>query len=727
MASNTVHEIGYSHTIIALFKEPEQPSLCSYTIKNGFAERAEVEQLRHLPDWERTTFPIWTYDYLLNPGCAKIVTVYQDHREGWLQRSVEVPAAKISINRNLNPGEKMIRVDPRACVQSASWTKFVIVPHREGKVQKQRNFRTSDGRSVSIPGAMQKIGDAGRLLEKTLLQTVVQRVNFVPHRTQWTLIQIETASDLDESVKTKQTARKSTGGSAAAQLQRKNATASKTLPYSIASAINAMAVANGEVKLPKKVKKTTTGAPAPRVPLATETSPVVDFVDLILPPAPAFDSPATPGELVLQGPNFRVVGVACLDPSHNEDGDQVCYICRDGGEIVMCGQADCEAGICKKCLGDPAETLLHLPFICIQCYQRAEGNRKEQEKKLYRAKPYEGVQGRQDGQIIKFEHGLYLRSTLARPSPKSVLLMVYVLEDFPLSTTPIPIPGLVKNLEMLLPNNFAHLEVRFRLDLEDRRSSVASANAAIAKSLMRGKLSSIRKIFVLVVSHTSPGTGDLHYAPNDGASTRGCEVLDLLMPSSLLEAFVACGRTKGSHLIAFMTCGYMFTVPVSLSEVNTWLIARSIAVLFYCLIGFESDKFQPASSGHFLLALLERFYVEGSPTFLANCLGQAGPLTSHSGIVYLRGNGEKPQRYLWAHPVRAPFGVPVPISCLCGVPNGMRVPQGSGHQDLFSSALKLECTYCRRSQTFSKPADLVFTSKMAEGGIWVYRPLVFVV
>ncbi|KAJ7349415.1 hypothetical protein DFH08DRAFT_807904 [Mycena albidolilacea] len=473
------------------------------------------------------------------------------------------------------------------------------------------------------------------------------------------------ASDLDESVKTKQTARKSTGGSAAAQLQRKNATASKTLPYSIASAINTTAVANGEVKPPKKVKKTTTGAPAPRVPLATETSPVVDFVDLILPPAPAFDSPATPGELVLQGPNFRVAGVACLDPSHNGDGDQVCYICRDGGEIVMCGQADCKAGICKKCLGDPAETLLHLPFICIQCYQRAEGNRKEQEKKRYRAKPYEGFQGRQDGQIIKLERGLYLRSTLARPSPKLVLLLVYVLEDFPLSTTLIP--GLVKNLKMLLPNNFAHLEVRFRLDLEDRCSSVASANTAITKSLMRGKLSSTWKTFVLVVSHTSPGTGDLHYAPNDGTGTCGCEVLDLLMPSSLLEAFVACGRTKGSHLITFMTCGYMFTVPVSLSEVNTWLIASRA---FYCLIGFESDKFQPASSGHFLLALLERFYVEGSPNFLANCLGQAGPslvtLASFTCGGMARNRGGISGRIQSGHPLAYLFLFHVFVECQMG-------------------------------------------------------------
>ncbi|KAJ7765594.1 hypothetical protein B0H16DRAFT_1454162 [Mycena metata] len=277
---------------------------------------------------------------------------------------------------------------------------------------------------------------------------------------------------------------------------------------------------------------------------------------------------------------------------------------------------------------------------------------------------------------------------------------------------------------MLFPHNFAYLEIFFNCYTPKHRAALKAANAALENSLLSGELKSVRKIFTVVVSHATP-EGLLHFTPNNVASDDAHQVLEYLMPLNLCQAFTRCGRASSNHLLAILTCGYIFTKPESVSALQRWLTKSNS---FHALVGFEADKFQPALASGFLEAVLQEHFYRCNPYFFEDCLSAGNSLGSHTGIVYLRGNGQSPHRYLWHHPARAPFGVPVPVSCSnCANPLSCVLKKvhkrGSRATDLKEPKLCLECRLCGACFKFTKPADLVYTTKYDAEGIWVYRHL----
>ncbi|KAF7349652.1 hypothetical protein MSAN_01691600 [Mycena sanguinolenta] len=246
-----------------------------------------------------------------------------------------------------------------------------------------------------------------------------------------------------------------------------------------------------------------------------------------------------------------VTGWTTLVSELNSAGAIVCFICRDGGNIIICGEAGCEMGICTRCLGDPTPALLDLPFKCIICHRDAEFNRQKHEGNNYHPQPYEGFVGRTDGGKILFTGGIPSRSIRKLAVPQATLLLVYTLTGFPLSTTPVWM--LAHFLEMAQPHNYAYLQITFDLATKRGIAALEAANRALMQSLKPGgKLESIKRIFVLVVSHTVPGTGDLHYTANNKASAPCAEVMDLLLPSSLLVEFCSSSRKASGHFLTFL-------------------------------------------------------------------------------------------------------------------------------------------------------------------------------
>ncbi|KAJ7739275.1 hypothetical protein B0H14DRAFT_2638296 [Mycena olivaceomarginata] len=312
--------------------------------------------------------------------------------------------------------------------------------------------------------------------------------------------------------RTKQTAKKSTGdANPRAQLVKKQALAAKGPAYS---------ATKGQLILLPGLQcccwsrgRKEESAPAPRV-LLDAGLPVLMSAGVpssTMPSQfPGFIVSAIPTELDLGGTGFRVHGIMSLKADENFD-DTVCYVCQDGGRLFMCGAESCQAGLCGPCLNDPSPELEQLPFMCPQCHHNTELLRKANEGNRYQAQGYEGFQNCGDGQIIHFTRGLSAQSTRIRPSSKSVLLLIYALEEFPLATTPIP--GLVHFLNMLLPLNFASLQVNFDLSTDEGSKSLELANEAIAESLMNGALQSIQKILVIIVSHTTPDFGTYTLPP----------------------------------------------------------------------------------------------------------------------------------------------------------------------------------------------------------------------
>lgn len=132
-------------------------------------------------------------------------------------------------------------------------------------------------------------------------------------------------------------------------------------------------------------------------------------------------------------------------------------------------------------------------------------------------------------------------------------------------------------------------------------------------------------------------------------------------------------------------------------------------------------------TSYFLLRVMESFYFNKNPNFINMCLSGSGNLGSHSGIVYFRGDGTKPRRYLWSHPVRAPFGRPVPISCTsCSSVFCLSPAQKLNIKerlDPFSEIVELWCEFCSHVLMVEKPEEFEFTKIAEADGVWGYDSL----
>ncbi|KAJ7453373.1 hypothetical protein B0H11DRAFT_2072005 [Mycena galericulata] len=456
--------------------------------------------------------------------------------------------------------------------------------------------------------------------------------------------------------------------------------------------------------------KKATGAPANHISLAS----IAGIPSLPPPDASALAPYATAqsaDSIVLSGPGWSIVGLGILDEDLNTTGDGICWMCRDGGGIVCCHL--CERGLCIACLDNPLPEILELQLICPVCHRERERKRKTAEQDMFVIQPYEGFEGRQDGKVIHFHNAVAVRSVTARGSSESVLFLVFSLEGLPLDTTPVPL--LVSYLRMLFPTNFAYMPIIFNMGSPEGQTALSLSTKALAASLTQGKLCSVQRVFTIVISHTTPDRGDIHYAPNNAASDTAEKVFNLLMPPYLLEALTSCGRNRTRNLLAVLTCGFLFTLHDPRVEMNKWFQESQS---FYALLGFEAEKLQPEATSMFLMNVIKQFYYHVNGSFLEDSLDASG-LAMHSGVVYLRSDGKNPRRYLWCHPTRAPYGEPLPASCMhCGSVICMK-PPGRFPKRFRSIASSVTQFGCLQSPKISFLQTRWLVVEFGDTGLWM--------
>ncbi|KAJ6624672.1 hypothetical protein B0H10DRAFT_1942977 [Mycena sp. CBHHK59/15] len=356
-------------------------------------------------------------------------------------------------------------------------------------------------------------------------------------------------------------------------------------------------------------------------------------------------SPGLAKEIILMEDGVEVRGYGVLDATLNGEGDVYCFACRNGGGIVACDEHRCQKAICDSCLDHPSKELLNLQFICPPCHYNAEL----------------GFVNCQDGRHIILKDSISTRSISAGASSRSVLLLVYCLEGLPLGGTPIPM--LTSMLELCFPGNFAFISITFNLGVEGGLQHLASQNQALAKSLARGSLKSVHRVFTIIV--------DL----------LGQQMVEQFLPPFLTKALASQGRQQQNNLLAVLTCGPVVTAPSAVTQLQEFLISLHT---FFALIGFEAQQLQPAFTGFFLSRILEMEYWEATPQLSIS-------------VVMVKLQGAMPGLTLFVHP--------------------------SGHSDLRAETVKLGCKFCSLITIIHKPDDLVFTLSEEAEGIWCYQPL----
>ncbi|KAJ7096177.1 hypothetical protein C8R44DRAFT_860191 [Mycena epipterygia] len=481
-----------------------------------------------------------------------------------------------------------------------------------------------------------------------------------------------------------------------------------------------------KAQLTAKISAASNGAPAPRVPLAMTGEATPTAIPTPVSSVVSYALPRPSDSITFGGAGWSINGHGILDEKLNGPGDGYCFICRDGGEVVLCMVgARCENAVCLKCIGTLPPNWQTLQFSCPMCHSKREVLRLDYAKskgEIATLQPYMGFRDRTDNQVINLNKSLATRSLSARASSESVLLLVFSLEKLPLATTPVPM--LAAQLECLFPGNFAYIPVIFNLGSADGIKNLKSGTSRLAKSLVtNGELASIRRIFTVIVSHSTPTSGDIHHAPDNQGADEPREVLNMLIPLKLRKAFTALDRSPFDHLVVLLTCGSPFTIPVALKSLNEWLVESHT---FFGLLGFEAEKLQPEATTCFLISVMRDFYFSAHKNFMETSLDASKGLGCHSNVIYLRGTGEKPRRFVWTHPVRAPFGVPTSIACECGAVFHAIPPPSkkrSKLQQLTSRRVKIHCELCDTVGHFSKPRGLKFTNAMDAGGIWAYMAL----
>ncbi|KAJ6563216.1 hypothetical protein B0H10DRAFT_2115752 [Mycena sp. CBHHK59/15] len=448
-------------------------------------------------------------------------------------------------------------------------------------------------------------------------------------------------------------------------------------------------------------------------------------------------NPGVPNSLVLNGPGWSIDDWASLNKTLDSTGDSSCLVCRDGGDLTLCDEPTCKRGLCKGCLGNPSPDFLELPFICPLCHREAKTRQKVHDGKNFVLRPYEGFVGQSDGKRLMFTSAIGARSIMVGSVPDSVLLLVYCLEGLALATTPVPM--LVAHLQIMFPNNFAYMPVIFNMGEAEGRAALKSCNNALVKSLKMGALKSIRCIFTIIVSHTTP-EGDIHYAPDNAWSDSPEMVMKQLIPAGLCTQFHSGRRRRSDNILVVITCGFMLMVSNALVKTNEWLVQSGA---FHALIGFEAEKLQPEATAFVLIAVIKEFFYHRKDHFMIDCLVSGGSLGSHTGVVYLDADQKHSCRYLWAHLVQAPFGEPLVLSCPgCSMPSWAVPPPPSiaekrknsrdkgkvkalerKFQSLRADVINVHCMFCSHVRRFDKPADLLFMDKEDGGGVWVHRPL----
>jgi hypothetical protein len=143
---------------------------------------------------------------------------------------------------------------------------------------------------------------------------------------------------------------------------------------------------------------------------------------------------------------------------------------------------------------------------------------------------------------------------------------------------------------------------------------------------------------------------------------------------------------------------------------------------FASIWGFTSPQLHPNLTGLFLQKLVLAIYVKLRPALLEHLLQESVELGIHSNIiVYARQGGI--YEYVWAHPVKRPFGVTLPINCSsCGRLDSWLVPT------LAISALPvtatISCAKCSNTLQCPILASSRVTAKSRDAsGEWLIRCL----
>ncbi|KAL0063403.1 hypothetical protein AAF712_009712 [Marasmius tenuissimus] len=266
--------------------------------------------------------------------------------------------------------------------------------------------------------------------------------------------------------------------------------------------------------------------------------------------------------------------------------------------------------------------------------------------------------------------------------------------------------GAIHPLKIWAADDLVYCAVPF--DFKDDTSDYLEAMNDVVNQLQDGVLQRVKKIVVVVSTHTDPQRGDFHIIPDCGGSVPFDELANVLFPEDLRVQLRARGFWSQLVLLA---CGSFWRMREPVTQIFDFV--KDIG--FDHALGFSAQNLQTALTTAFVQHALENFVIHGDRRTIIPILPEHSRTGSHSGIVSLNPFTKEILEFLWHHPLMSPFGDPSLLHAQCSkcgvLSPWVNVDCRPGRDSIHR--LTVQCKRCHETQTIDRPAGL---RKVTGGG-----------
>ncbi|KAJ7148977.1 hypothetical protein C8R43DRAFT_1128741 [Mycena crocata] len=354
-------------------------------------------------------------------------------------------------------------------------------------------------------------------------------------------------------------------------------------------------------------------------------------------------------------------------------GDRVnswCSGCEEGGKLLQCTL--CPRSFCDVCLVFPVAVTTKMNWYCPRCWM---GNGDGKPNPLIPS--FIPIGG--GGKKIQASREVPYQGPFANGAPLGLIKyggeqqqrgMWAVIDCPPLAVISIRLAGMTLDadpasaiLTRLHPfyaqQPLLFIDLSYNLDEE-----VEQYDDAVEAATTRLLEYRPAKVLVIFTGHTVPDTGLIHTAPGGASSSDAAEVLPRLIPEEL-QAVIRGARTS---LLVLLACGALHSGDAR-EEVSEFVQSSG----FTNAIGFSVAKFLPGTGATFLQETVLSLFINPGAQKFSHLLANHGALGQHTDIVLYQGAKEAGTthahvyEYSWTHPIRKPFGQTPPAQCpKCG-------------------------------------------------------------
>ncbi|KAH7919746.1 hypothetical protein BV22DRAFT_1133620 [Leucogyrophana mollusca] len=412
----------------------------------------------------------------------------------------------------------------------------------------------------------------------------------------------------------------------------------------------------------KNTARKVTGGSATRKVRQTDvasSAPMESLRRSVKRPRPRSSTPLPTAVSVVAGKPAATSEVRELRWQRDQDGNKWCYMCQDGGHLLFrCD--NCPRVVCSRCIEVP-EAITSTRggqdsmFECPTCHIARV--RREEVAGPYTAF-YTPNENGQYGQPLLTSMpitipGAFSLGSGAKVDSRSLCIVHFVCKGQNVNGGPARMAKTY--LEGYIgDDSLVYVEVEFDLTLDEGERDFVEYKMKLANYLVDEKYA---RLMIFVTTHSDDTSGDLFVGP------KCCFEVGMWMDTFFggPMAPVVQGAT-----VFLLACGTVVTLPDPFIAVQK----KVTEYRFSSLWAFGAPGLHPNAVVPFVVAFCQRVVVEGAQPLkiIAKLLAASSRLNLHSDVLHISPatsslHHAEVHRYVWSHKTIRPWGSSLPVQC----------------------------------------------------------------